>query len=341
MTRLETSTSRPAPDQRISLDGFRRVVVSLNVDESRTKNFLRELRRRGFEVLVFDQVGRGYVLSALLPFLRAVYRSDFVICGTRFPWQIPWMLAARLLGRPCFVDCAMDIAAWPFPETRRWRRIAKMGLRSASCMLTIKSRAYLAAKFGLNRRRVLFTESCPDPELIDKARSAAPHFQHPDHSLLLCWSGGHHHHELERFMPTFQKLAEIVPNARLLIIAHDEKQSVVESLAYAEKAGLRDRVHVLGIIKPVEAFFATLAQCDLWVSTLGDSTLQGRQELRMEFLEAGLLGKAVIASRTPALEQHGFADGQEILYIDPTDPAGAAHKIARLAADPSTRQRLS
>jgi glycosyltransferase involved in cell wall biosynthesis len=140
-------------------------------------------------------------------------------------------------------------------------------------------------------------------------------------------------------MPTFQALVALMPNAELLVIADPAKYSVVETRRYAAAAGLSDRVHVLHVIKPPEEFYATVAQCHLWVATLGDDTLQGRHELRMELLEMGVLGKAVIAGSTPALIESGLTE-REILYVDPADPEASALRIAKLAKNPGSLAQL-
>jgi glycosyltransferase involved in cell wall biosynthesis len=343
MTATERTTlpnTTMSPGEHKQLRGFRGKVVCLNVTETRTENFIRELERRGFEVLPYRTQGWRSALVNFVSFARAAVQADFVLCGGTVPAQIPWMLAARLLGRACILDFPMDLTEWPFPKAFGWACYVRLTLRCASGVLTIRSRAYVIEKFGLNRRRVRFLESCPDAAVVEPAQRATPRFRPRPDSILLCWSGGHEHHRLERFMPTFHKLIELAPNAELLVIADPRKPSVIETIRYAESAGLADRVHVLPVIKPPADFYATIAQCDIWIATLGDDTLQGRQELRMELMEAGLLARSVVSAKTPALVEHGLVDGQEILYIDPSHPAASARRIAELAADPQARARM-
>jgi glycosyltransferase involved in cell wall biosynthesis len=233
----------------------------------------------------------------------------------------------------------MDITEWPFSGAADWKRNVKLALRSATYVLTIKSRAYLISKFGLKPERVLFVDSCPDIRRIEAGLEARPHFRPPKGTFLLCWSGGHEHHRLERFMPTFQSLVALMPSAELLVIADPAKPSVVESQRYAAAAGLSDRIHFLHVIKSREEFYATVAQCHLWVATFGDDTLQGRHELRMELLEMGVLGKAVVAGSTPALVESGLTE-REILYVDSADPETSALKIAKLAKNPGSLPKL-
>lgn len=317
-----------------------RSVVALNINESRTMNLIAELERRGFHVMDYTTSKWRDLVASLYSFTQAVRSADFVLCGTTIPVQIPWMLWVRALQRPCIIDCPMDITEWPFSSGRRWKWLVGLALRSANYVVTIPTRAYMADKFSLPKSRVRFVDNCPDLSRIEAARGARPRFVPRAGTFLLCWSGGHEHHRLERFMPIFKALVELMPQAELLIIADTAKPSVVESRLYADAAGLGHRIHVLPVIKPAEEFYATIAQCHMWLATLGDDTLQGRQELRMELLEVGSMGKAVISAATPALRDHDLTDGQEVLYIDPADPRGSALKIAELAKSPTSLSTL-
>jgi len=317
-----------------------RSVLALNIGESRTANFVRELERRGFLVTNVNTINWKDIFVQLLRFVKALIRSDFVLCGTMIPFQIPWMLLARLLRRPCIVDCPMDLTEFPFPTARHWRWYVALTLKCADLVLTIRSRAYLVSKLGLNRRNVMFVESCPDQTQIEQGLLATPRFHASPGSFLICCSGGHAQHSLERFMPIFEALIQLVPKAELLLIANPATQFAIECHRYAQNAGFSERVHVFPVIKPVQDFYATIAQCDMWVATLGNDSVQGRHEFRMELLEVGLLGKAVVTAATPALIEHGLSSGRELLYIDPSDPRGSAMKIAEFAGKPEALRQL-
>ena len=310
-------------------------IIALNVRECRTKNFIGELQRRGFRIVEFQTIGHGFELPNLFAFIRAVRHSKFVLCGTAVPSQIPWILLIRLLKRCCVVDCPMDIVEWPFPVVRHWKWGVWLSLKCATLILTIRSRAYLIRKFGLDNRRVLFIESCPDSNRVEASLAGTPRYRPRPGAFLVCCSGCHMPHRLERFMQTFESLLALVPSAELLLIGDLEQPSVVESKRFARAAGIGDRIHAIPIIESVEDFYATVAQCGLWVATMGDDTLQGRHEFRMELLEIGLLGRPVIAAPTPGLVEHGLVDGQEILYMDPSEPQGSARKIADYVSNPT------
>jgi hypothetical protein len=83
-----------------------------------------------------------------------------------------------------------------------------------------------------------------------------------------------------------------------------------------------------------------MSLCHMWVATMGDDNVQGRHEFRMELMEVGLLGKAVVTVRSPGLTEHGLLDGVEVLYVDPLDPTQSAQKIAAVARNPGAVDQL-
>ncbi len=314
--------------------------MALDANESRTRNYLRELARRGYQVREFQTMSWSSVLWRSVEFVRAVIRADFVLCGPAIPWQLPWLLLARVFRRPCVLDCPMDITEWPYPKVRHWRWLVVLTFRAANRVLTLRSRGYLARKLGLPEDRVVHVESCPDRSQVEAGLRTAPRFRPRPEAFVVCCSGGSLHHRLERFLPIFEALVVLVPNAELLVIADPSRPLVGFTRSWAETSGLGERVHWLPVIKPVEEFFATLTQCHMWVATLGDDTVQGRHEFRMELMEIALLGKAIIAVRSPGLVEHGLRDGVHLLYIDPANVPESAARIAELARRPDALARL-
>ena len=317
-------------------------IVLLNICETRTWNFIHELQRRGFQTVEFKTGNLKDTVAGLIPFCRAVRRSAFVFCSLNLPWQLPWMLLIKLMGRKSVLDCPMDVSAWPFPERAHWKWLVTRALRLADVVLTIRTRAYMAAKFALRREQMVYVESCPNRDLVLAGLHATPRFQPLPESFTVCISGGHEPHRLERFLPIFEALIPLVPNIELLLIS-DPSKPVVRLIAdYARQAGFPQRIRLLPVVKPPEEFFATVAECQLWVAMLGDDTLQGKHEFRMELMEIGLLGKpAVVTLKTPGLAEHNFIDGQDLIYVDLAGPAGAAAKIAAFAKRPGALERLS
>src|SRR5271154_4119164 len=97
----ETLTVGPESTTRESISpGPKRRFVALNIVEVRTSNFVQELQRRGFQVNRFDVKNWRAAFARLVPFIRAILRSDAVLCGAVVPFQIPCVLAAKLLRRP-------------------------------------------------------------------------------------------------------------------------------------------------------------------------------------------------------------------------------------------------
>jgi glycosyltransferase involved in cell wall biosynthesis len=235
----------------------------------------------------------------------------------------------------------MDLTIWPYPERTHVRWLVRLTMRCASLVLTIRSRLYLGKKLSLRSDRVLAIESCPDAERVLRSRtSGLSRYQRAADEFVICCSGGHEHHRLDRFLPIFEALVPLMPNAVLLVIAAEEKPIVQASRTLAERLGLQGKVRLLSVIKPVEDFYATIASCDLWIATLGNDTLQGDREFRMELLEAGVLGLPVASARTTAFAERGLADGEHVVYIDPADPAFSAAQIAAVTADRLALRRM-
>jgi glycosyltransferase involved in cell wall biosynthesis len=73
---------------------------------------------------------------------------------------------------------------------------------------------------------------------------------------------------------------------------------------------------------------------DFHVSLLNDEELQGQTELRTCLLEAMAMGMVCLHVPTQALSPDVFRDGENILFVDPRDPAAAAERIIALADSP-------
>lgn len=315
-------------------------ILCVNIQESRTKNIIKELARRNVQVKEVWTPNLKTAFGDCFMFLRAVKDSDFVIFGVPVVAAVPWIWAAKLMRRPSVMDCPMDVAEWPFVTAWHWKWVIRFILRSANWVLTLKSRDYMIAKFGLRRDRVLFLENCPDPYAIESSRGAVPRFQRVAEEVVLCCSGCHPAHRLERFMPIFHELVGTVSNVQLLLIGDSRQTSIINCLKYAAQVGLGERVHVMPVISPVEDFYATVAQSDIWVATMADDNIQGRHELRMELLEVGLLGKPVVAARIPGLVENGLEDGKHLIFVDPGDAKESARKLAELIRNPVQLQQM-
>ena len=314
--------------------------VALNISESRTWNFVRELERRGYIRVDFMATDWSTAVRKAFTFCKAVRASDFVLCGTALPWQLPWMFLTKLMRRKCVLDCPMDITIWPFPEKTHWKWLVRMALRSADSVLTIRTRAYFLDKLKVHPKKRAYVEHVPDRVVIYASRRVSPALRLRREAFTICLSGGSPPHRLERFLPVFEALIPLVPNVELLVIADEARSVVGSTVEYARRAGFAQRIRIVPVIKPVEKFFATVAQCQMWVATMGDDTLQGQREFRMELLEIGLLARPVLSVRTSGLEEHQLIDGSEVIYIDLSDPRAAAAKIAFFAHHPTQLAQL-
>ena len=318
----------------------RAAALFVNAGESRTQNFRRELERRGWEVEELRCASWSEVFRNFRACARAIRRSRFVLAGVGFPWQAAWLLLARMLGRKIVIDCPMDVTVKPFSEARHMRGMLRHFSRRADLFLTIASREYLVEKLGLDSSRVLFVESCPDLERIKRSEGTRPRFEAEPGSPLLVYSGVAEWQRAERFVPVFAALRRLVPRATWLVIS-DLGSPMIERLRRdAAAAGVLDAIKFLPVIKPAEDFYATVARCDLWVGHLGDDSLLGRHELRMELLEVGALGRAAVFAPTPALERHGFRDGDNLILVEPDDPEKSAARLALYLSDEEELRRV-
>lgn len=317
-----------------------RTALFINAGESRTQNFRRELERRGWEVEELRCASWSEVLRNSRACAGAIRRSRFVLAGVGFPWQAPWLLLARMLGRKIVVDCPMDVTVKPFSEARHMKAMLRYFARRADVFLTIASRAYLVPKLGLDSSGVLFVESCPDLEQIKRSEGARPRFESPEGGALVVYSGVAEWQRAERFVPVFKALRRLVPGVTWLVISDLGSPMIQRLRREAGAAGVLDAIEFLPVVKPAEDFYATVARCDLWVGHLGDDSLLGRHELRMELLEVGALGRAAVFAPTPALERHGFGDGDNLILIEPDDPEGSAARLASYLSDEDELRRI-
>ena len=311
-------------------------LLMLNAFDSRLDNFQREFQRRGKKVDHFFCRGPKDLCAQTRNFTRAVDVCDAVISGlANFPWQIPWLLKAKSMGKPVLLDCPVDITVAPYAVS--WRKEKMLGwiARRADGFLTLKSRKYLIEKFRLDPAKVLCVENCPDLPRIADGCKAQPAFFFPPGSVKICYSGVATWQAPERFIPIFKMLCQKIPSAVWLIISFLDTPMISKIRKEAQAAGILEKIIFQPVIKPYENFIATADQCDLWVSHLDNDSLLGRLELRTELLEMGILGKTITAVSTPAMEAHGFVDGRHFIKIDDKDPAASAEKIAAALKNPT------
>lgn len=317
-----------------------RILTVLNASESRTQNFTREFVRRGWQVRELTCTSWTEAIVRLPELLRALNGSHFVLSGVAFPFQAPWLQIARLRGVKVIIDCPMDITVGPFPKAWHWKRILRYYFRRADGFLTLASRDYLIQKFDLDPRKVLFIESCPDVDRVLRAQKVMPRYKRQAGEMLVCYSGVAGWQRMDAFVPIFKALRRRIPNMRWLVISDLSRPMIANIRARAVDENIDDAVTFLPIIERYEDFIATVAQSDLWISHMGNDSLLGKHELRMELLEVGLLAKPVVSVRTPALEKNGFRDGHNIIFVDPDEPEASAAHIEHFLRSPGEAERL-
>jgi hypothetical protein len=310
------------------------LVLGINLGESRTRNYARELQRRGYEIVELSVQSLSQLWRALQALWAARARTGFVLMGAGIPWQIPVSYLAQSLGKAVVLDCPMDITEWPFPEVRHTRLLTAMLLRLVDRVLTVETRSYFREKFGLRDDALVCVESCPDEEDLRGSASARPRITIPPGAFVICCSTGAVHHRLELFLPIFEKLAEILPQAILLVIGDEAQPLVRAARDLATRPDFKTRVKVLPIIKPIQDFFATVSLADLWIATMGDESVQGDREFRMELFELAWLRKPVAATRTSALAHHGLVDGETVIFLNRHEPEATAQRLADLSSSP-------
>lgn len=100
----------------------------------------------------------------------------------------------------------------------------------------------------------------------------------------------------------------------------------------AESAGLGDAVEFAGWVPPAEVW--ALMENATMVLAPSRETTQWQEGLPLVALEAALMARPMIASRTGGLPEI-ILDGKTGLLVEPGDAAGLADAIARLLADPA------
>jgi len=123
----------------------------------------------------------------------------------------------------------------------------------------------------------------------------------------------------------------VLENTSLVIVGHGPEHRSLVTLAAS--LGMADRVLFAGQ-RAHHDTLALMASCDIFVL---NSTYEGYPHVVLEAMGIGLPVIATAAGGTPELVR----DGENGLLVAPDDEAGLRDAIARLAASPPTRRRLS
>jgi glycosyltransferase involved in cell wall biosynthesis len=83
-----------------------------------------------------------------------------------------------------------------------------------------------------------------------------------------------------------------------------------------------------------------MAEADFHVTLLNNEDTQARTELRTCLLEAMAAGMACLHVPTPAVSGDVFRDGENIVLVDPDDPARSAEKFLAIADKPGKLEAI-
>jgi len=295
----------------------------------------------------------------------------------RFVWKLLLsLLWARLFRRrvALFISIdPVDLCDRPILRAVLWT-INRVAFHCATLVFLLAAREHVVRRYHLARDRVIPVYNCPDratfgavgqvgdlsqePPAARQAgkmpRSAEraigrpiDNLSHPltflYHGELLWWHG------LERFLPLYVEIRKHRP-ARLIVTGnfYPSVFRVFGLAASRREAGVkrqladllaRTDVEYRGRV-PLEELRRLMAEADFHVSLLNDQELLARTELRTGLLEAMAAGMVCLHAPTPALPADIFRDGENILLIDPNDPAASAAKILALADSPDRLESI-
>jgi glycosyltransferase involved in cell wall biosynthesis len=147
------------------------------------------------------------------------------------------------------------------------------------------------------------------------------------------WLGTFHRfHGLELLIEAFERLADDVPEATLLLIGDGLDRGRIEQVASRAAGDIR----FTGAIRHDEVP-SHLSALD--VATVVDPGTSGFHYSPLKLKEYMACGLAVVAPRSGQLEDT-LVDGEEALLVSPGDSAAVAEALVSLASDPDRRARL-
>lgn len=322
-----------------------RILVFLPIDTV-FKTWARRLEADGHEV---------EATHAFSVFRKRVCRADWTLVNSakfdspKYVWKILLsVLYARLRGRRVAVFMSIDtVDLCDRPVLRAWLWcMNRCVLRSASLVILLSTRAHILRRYGIFDKKVLYVDNCPDREAFAPVRR----IPNPDrpvtffyHGELLWWHG------LERFLPIYEAIRKRRP-ARLIVAgnfyptvfrvfgfaASRREVAVKRQLAALLERGdvdYRGRADLAGLRR-------IMAETDFHVTLLSDEGVQARTELRTCLLEAMAAGLVCLHTPTPGLVLGIFRDGENVVTLDPRDPAFSARKILALADAPDLLESI-
>ena len=131
-------------------------------------------------------------------------------------------------------------------------------------------------------------------------------------------------------------LLELPTSVRLQVVGGPER--VGELRALAQSLGLASRVELLGL-QPHPVVVRELRRARIGLLPLLDCFYNRYLTSPVKLFEYGAAGLCVVGSRLPAVEACG-RDEQELLLVEPGDPAALAAAVRRILDEPELESRL-
>lgn len=271
----------------------------------------------------------------------------------RYIWKLLLsLLWGRLLGRRIALFISIDLVDLcdrPLLRAILWA-INWITFRCPTIVVLLATRRHIAQRYRLPERKLLFVYNCPDRAIFapTQTRGRVADLPHKPltflyHGEMLWWHG------LECFLPIYEgikrrRAARLIVTGNFYptvfrifgIVASGREIAVKHQLAALLD---RDDLHYLGRI-PIEQLRQTMAEADFHVSLLNDEDIQARTELRTCLLEAMASGMVCLHAATPALSPDIFRDGENIVFLNPREPAACANRILGLADSPDRLEAI-
>ena len=277
---------------------------------------------------------RLHALPALIARVQALAADADIIEGTGYLTGIVVRCAARRGAR-----IINHVAVQPFartPEggsalTRAVRRLVHaVTLARVDAFIAVSEAIVLALQAtGVPRDRITLVRRGTDLQALEvAAASPLPVMLPPgDGPLVGCVARLEPVKGVQHFVSAAVRLASARTDARFVVAgAGSQAQALAEQIP----VGLRDRVVLLGDVRPVEPITAKLVVLVL------PSIAEG---LPGALFEAGALGVPVVATAVGGIPEV-VVDGVTGILVPPQDPAALADAIASLLDDPERARAM-
>ncbi len=188
---------------------------------------------------------------------------------------------------------------------------------------------------GVAAEKIMVVSNYPDPDLFGIGLRPRIKRKKKDHFIIMHHGTMLHRYGQDILLEAFEKVLEIVPNARLELYGRGDLLPKLEQWVLERK--LFDKIRFFGEV-PQEEIVKALEQADLCV-------VPNRTDAIMELafptklLEAIHMGCPVVASAT-RLVADTFDPGT-VRLVEPGDPHALYEALVDLATNPGTRSRLA